>query len=752
MKYRHLLLFSFLIISSHQASSQIMTRYYEKENVPDSILKKMNRIQSTLIHIQPPSTSEIQELLKEDSIRSYNAPTRFGKGIDVSVSFEDGIWTDVEKGRIWSSSFKSEGAKSLSFVFTSLILPPGGTLEIVNNDGSILYGPVTQKFIPRNGKFFTDVIKGDVVTIYLFEPSAYYAQSSLFISRIIYGYRDTEGCNGTGYMGASSPCNVDVACHPEYNEDSKAVARILVGGNNTYSYCSGALIRTTDNTFRPFILTAFHCVDVNHDGILSMEEKEAVSNWSFTFGQKKIYCGQDVLNSGSGYYGGILRAAWKDTDFALVEIINQYPDPVGNPDLTWLGWDRTNNTPTGGACLHHPCGDAMKISISDESFISTGYNGQGTDNLWKVNFDIGIVQTGSSGAPILNPNHRFVGQLSTGHTSGNPCNWNEGWFGKFSESWTGGGTNDTRLSNWLDPIGTNQTTINGSSPLSRMYISGPTVPEASSYYSVANLIDGYSVSWNYSGTAINSTISNGLFIINNQQKQYVKGILTANIFYHGSLVGTRTKTIHSGANFSGTYSQLGGQVIAPIGGTTYYDPIPTTPFSDNSGISVHRVLPVSITSPMFSSSTLSAQIGSLPTGWNQNGNTITYNFPRTGGPVIVPIIGRSNTGYDVFKFTIGVEPDFIDPGLPFLSSGNGMLTISLGEELDDGAGVRSTETDIDDLIWDVKIVNVMTGDIAYKGQVSGLSKTISTNGWPKGFYVVYIDFDGQSISRKISIN
>ena len=154
MKYRHLLLFSFLIISSHQASSQIMTRYYEKENVPDSILKKMNRIQSTLIHIQPPSTSEIQELLKEDSIRSYNAPTRFGKGIDVSVSFEDGIWTDVEKGRIWSSSFKSEGAKSLSFVFTSLILPPGGTLEIVNNDGSILYGPVTQKFIPRNGKFF----------------------------------------------------------------------------------------------------------------------------------------------------------------------------------------------------------------------------------------------------------------------------------------------------------------------------------------------------------------------------------------------------------------------------------------------------------------------------------------------------------------------------------------------------------------------------------------------------------------------
>ena len=33
------------------------------------------------------------------------------------------------------------------------------------------------------------------------------------------------------------------------------------------------------------------------------------------------------------------------------------------------------------------------------------------------------------------------------------------WFGRFSWSWNGGGTNATRLSNWLDPLGTGATTL-----------------------------------------------------------------------------------------------------------------------------------------------------------------------------------------------------------------------------------------------------------------------------------------------------
>ena len=34
-------------------------------------------------------------------------------------------------------------------------------------------------------------------------------------------------------------------------------------------------------------------------------------------------------------------------------------------------------------------------------------------------------------------------------------------YGRFDRSWTGGGTNTTRLSNWLDPTNTGRTTLDG---------------------------------------------------------------------------------------------------------------------------------------------------------------------------------------------------------------------------------------------------------------------------------------------------
>ena len=426
-------------------------------------------------------------------------------------------------------------------------------------------------------------------------------------------------------------------------------------------------------------------------------------------------------------------------------------------NLSWLGWDRSGNTPSNGAGIHHPQGDIMKISIDEDDFTTvkwSGINSTNEYNHWGVNFDYGIYEDCSSGSPLLNQNKRVVGQLHGGPTPNNICNKKEAKYGKFDISWTGGGTDDTRLSNWLDSISTNQTAINLSSPLLYMSISGPTVPEAQSTYSVSHLLDNCSVAWNYSGTTIaatdTSTTFNGQFAITNQRKQYICGTLTASIYYQGSVIGTITKPISSGANFSGTYSQEGGQVVVPFGSPIYHDPIPTTPFADQSYVRVHTVQTFTLTSPMFSSSTLTSEDGSFPTGWNQNGNTITYNYPRLGGPSI-PVIGRSNTGYDVYKFTVKVIPDLIDPGLPILSPGNGTLTISLGDEQSEDGNLRSTETDLDELVWDVEIVNVLTGDIAYKGSFKGRSQTISTNGWTSGFYVVRIDINGESISRKIYI-
>jgi lysyl endopeptidase len=76
--------------------------------------------------------------------------------------------------------------------------------------------------------------------------------------------------------------------------------------------------------------------------------------------------------------------------------------------------------------------------------------------MWIVQrWDIGLVEPGSSGGPLFNANNRIIGQLSFGDrnigcnpTTGESFIDNNG-YGRFNLSWTGGGTNTTRLSNWL---------------------------------------------------------------------------------------------------------------------------------------------------------------------------------------------------------------------------------------------------------------------------------------------------------------
>ena len=491
------------ILSALQSYAQVETRFLQEGDttnvLPDYIFYEQNGIT-----IKMPAF-DLEKMRKEDAeMEGTDAPYRFGKGFDVSYTLSDGIWQDVDGGRLWTLTFESKGAVSLNYIFENMYLPKGANLFIVNHDKTVVYGPVTSEVcVPSESTFLTDVIPGESSTIYLFEPLERINESTLTIKRVIHGYRDFGYNSANRSQGESSSCNNDVACYPTYEKESNAVALVLL--SNGDELCSGSLLLSTDLSFDPYFLTAFHCIDTqNIDRQLSESEKQAAENWMFKFCFKKATCGSSFLATSYTYNKADFCSAWSSTDFALLKLKSSVSQ---NTNLTWLGWDKSSSTPSSGVGIHHPHGDLMKISFEYDIF-STHSNFGGTDNFWLLHYNDGVVEHGSSGSPILNESKHFVGQLygNSYYTTGlSYCDQPRAEYGKFNLSWTGGGSYDSRLSDWLDPINTGQTTTDSSHPI---YISGSNIVcrNSSGSYSVSNLPSGYAVTWSSSRLALSPVI------------------------------------------------------------------------------------------------------------------------------------------------------------------------------------------------------------------------------------------------------
>ncbi|MCK5942241.1 MAG: trypsin-like peptidase domain-containing protein, partial [Planctomycetes bacterium] len=156
--------------------------------------------------------------------------------------------------------------------------------------------------------------------------------------------------------------------------------------------------------------------------------------------------------------GSTWRAAWSTSDFTLVEL-NSTPNAAWG--VTYAGWNRGSGNASSAVAIHHPSGDAKKISFENQATQTTNYlsnnsNSNGT-HVRVIDWDQGTTEPGSSGSPLFDQNHHIIGQLHGGYAA---CGNNDSdWYGRFRRSWTGGNSNSSRLSNWLDPIGTGALTL-----------------------------------------------------------------------------------------------------------------------------------------------------------------------------------------------------------------------------------------------------------------------------------------------------
>jgi len=387
-----------------------------------------------------------------DARRPFGGPYRFAERIDVSFRpGQRGRWESLEDGgRLWRLRLFSPGALSLSLHFSRFSLPEGASLWLYDPRGELVQGPIGSEQGRPWGEFWSPVVLGDEMVVELLVPARAPAPD-LEIGGVYHGFRSL-------FPKDHGSCNIDVAC-PEgdpWREEVRAAVLLLIGGN---VLCSGQLVNNTANDDRPLLLTANHCYapDLFEPPVLSLVPQTVAY-----FNVEAPQCGLRSGGSLNQWVSGAFHlASDPNTDFMLAELVSP---PPASFDAFLAGWDARGVPADSVVCIHHPQGEEKSISFSDDRLITENDLVPVPGTHWKVDdWEQGTTEAGSSGSCIFDQaSGQCVGVLSGGFAA---CgNQEPDFFGKVSAAWEGGGTVQTRLRDWLDPVHSGQRRLGGKDP------------------------------------------------------------------------------------------------------------------------------------------------------------------------------------------------------------------------------------------------------------------------------------------------
>lgn len=348
----------------------------------------------------------------------------------------------------WGVAFRSEGARSMSLSLEEIALPAGGILTVTDTLGETQAGVWIGA---DSSRAVTPTIFADAIVLRYVGPAS--PLPRFRISGANCGFRPlpspTLNKATPGDYNSSASCEVPVACGEDVANVSqlrRSVCRLILNGR---FFGTGTLINNTAQDRAPLIVTAAHVV-----GSAQLTACEAL------FGFEEPACANDneLYNRGTEtIVGGTLVAFDAETDMAVIRL-SQTPSLASRP--YWMGWSRAAVAPTDGnvVCVHHPYGDAKKISVSSAAAPNATYvgdsNATGGDfaanSHWYIaRWTSGATEGGSSGAPLMTAGGKLIGSLTGGAaTCRNPV---QDYFWMYSKAWDASSDGYSTLGTALDP-------------------------------------------------------------------------------------------------------------------------------------------------------------------------------------------------------------------------------------------------------------------------------------------------------------
>lgn len=409
------------------------------------------------------------KLRAEDARRAslrVDAPVRFATPQRAGFTpANSGTWEPISGDRmVWRLVVNSRGAHSLNFGLDQYRMPAGGRMLIYPAG---LAGKASPEFFKAftsadnkpHGKLWTPIVSGDTAVVEVVVPRSKVNQLKLRISSVNHDYVGFDKLMvNPNVAHTSGSCNIDVVC-PAGDNFRNQIRSVGAYTRFGIDYCSGSLVNNTANDKKMYFLTANHCSMGTADAAASI-----VVYWNFENSTCRTPGSTESGQPGDGdtsqnQTGAVPLASYASSDFTLLEL-DQAADPAFG--LYFAGWDRRNQAPSGATGIHHPRVAEKRITHSSNPLEISGYFGAGTDHLHVFWDQPGTTEGGSSGSPIYTPEGRVIGQLHGGLASCSTTGEDHSdYYGRVFTSWTGGGSDASRLSNWLDPLGTGAEFIDG---------------------------------------------------------------------------------------------------------------------------------------------------------------------------------------------------------------------------------------------------------------------------------------------------